>query len=155
MKKIALTLVCFGFILGVKAQTTTIGFEYDTKGNQTKRGRLQVDGSIAARKTLVNSDIEALLNEPVSKTDSLAIAKHKVKVYPNPTTGALNVQIEGLIEKDQAYYQLVNAQGQNIWGQTKIIETMTLLDLGNAANGVYLLQTQINGETKIWRIVKE
>jgi hypothetical protein len=151
MKTIVL-IALLGFGLMAQAQIS-IGFNYDDNGNQIKRG-IRVNGVIE-RKEVVSNQISDLLKEPVTKTDSISVGTYAIKVYPNPTRGFVNLQIDGIADKDLVYYKLINMQGQWLLAQTQVNDRLTTIDLERMANGIYFLYTLVNGETKIWRLVKE
>jgi hypothetical protein len=65
-----------------------------------------------------------------------------LSVYPNPSTGTVNISAENLNET--AMYYVYNAMGQMVASGEIATETTTL-DLGTQANGIYLLKVISNG----------
>jgi hypothetical protein len=77
-----------------------------------------------------------------------------VVVFPNPTSGQLQLQIEKFTNNTFSY-QLLNATG-SIIQQYQIAQATSILNLQSFASGIYNLRIiQTNGATKNFKIVKK
>jgi len=73
----------------------------------------------------------------------------KVKVYPNPTNGALMLDFSELIGK-QVKVQVFNAQGQLVeWMKLDEARELEQLDLSPYSEGVYWIRVQAEGMTPV------
>ena len=70
--------------------------------------------------------------------------------YPNPTTSALHLKSANAIKKVDIYSLL----GQKIISK-EVHSIDTQLDLSGLTAGIYLMQVEVNGQTGIYKIVKE
>ena len=64
-----------------------------------------------------------------------------VKVYPNPTKGLVNVEAEGMTG-----VEVYNTLGQRVL-QKEVVGNQTVLDLQDAASGLYLLRVETENGT--------
>jgi len=73
---------------------------------------------------------------------------------PNPTSGNLNIKLEMAAFSD-VRIEVLNLLGQSVQQQNmgKVTSINTTLELGNLAQGTYLLRVTIDGETAIRRVV--
>ena len=70
-------------------------------------------------------------------------------IYPNPTTGLLNIDVEANSIKSITIY---NAQGQQLWAKP----ALNKINLSNLSNGTYFLNIETEqGEIIVKSIVKE
>lgn len=79
---------------------------------------------------------------------------HSIKIYPNPTKGALRICISGLKGTDKCSLEVYTTLGVQIL--VKKVETDNFdIDISNQPNGVYLLRITINERATTWKIVKQ
>ena len=97
---------------------------------------------------LVGPDCDSVIGLTLMILDGLAEASQTaIQVWPNPTTGTLHVEAEGV---DQV--EVFNVMGQ-LMLQAKATET---LDLSGLDNGVYFLMvSDKNGRKSVTKIIKE
>ena len=69
-----------------------------------------------------------------------------VKLYPNPTTGNLYIEVEGLQK-----VEVIDAVGRIVMTQT----TGNSINMSNLANGVYTVRVMANGTTAVKKVVKK
>lgn len=79
---------------------------------------------------------------------SLEDLKNLINVYPNPTNGIVNVQLDGQFE-----YALISLDGQRIFNGTAYDNET--INLSNFADGVYIIQLKQANQTQFVRIVKQ
>ncbi|MNX54258.1 hypothetical protein D3C86_849810 [compost metagenome] len=73
--------------------------------------------------------------------------KTNFKLYPNPTTGILNLQTDLEVQDIQIYNQL---------GQFIASQKTTQVDLSNVSSGMYIIQINFkNGQTSKQKVVKK
>ena len=78
----------------------------------------------------------------------------EASVYPNPTTGYLNLKIKGY-ETDDLGFRLIDMNG-NLFQAGKVEGNETLIQMGNIKSGTYLLKiTENNKEVKTFKIIKK
>lgn len=81
----------------------------------------------------------------VFRTSIVNFSEGNMKVYPNPTAGSVNLDLEGL-NTSGMQIDVYASNGQKIDGQVQINGSQVQLDLSQAAPGVYLVKvTTVNG----------
>ena len=77
-----------------------------------------------------------------------------IRVFPNPTTYLVNVDLSQLPQGEYQLY-LMNLSGKVVYSQ-RAIESNTQIDMSTFATGTYVLQVQTKGTQKVetFRIVK-
>ncbi|MFT4060857.1 MAG: peptide-N-glycosidase F-related protein [Edaphocola sp.] len=73
------------------------------------------------------------------------------KVYPNPATDVINLDIDGATLSEPASISLVNVLGQVVYATTSSGKHIAI-DVSKLANGTYSLVYQINGVKKIEKV---
>ncbi len=100
--------------------------------------------------------VEPSLRLAESETEEGAdeITDTHAKVYPNPTTGTLHIDLF-YDEKDIATWRMIDLTGRTVHtGPVSSGHSQQVTDMHNLQAGVYLLQLQLNGAPeKVWRIV--
>jgi hypothetical protein len=134
------TLICILLLLAamnIFAQAYT----YDSASNRT--GRV-----IALKASPVQNGKESVTALPD------LIAEKAIVIYPNPTKGMLTVEIKDYSDQMQAEFRLTDMSGKTI-SNKKATSAYQTFDLSRQAMGIYLLQIRINGESVVWKIIKE
>lgn len=108
-------------------------YEYDDAGNRITR-------------TLINPK-KAIPQEDV-------LSDKKITVYPNPTTGVLRLELEGLETSDNTKIKIYDLQGAEVYFKEDFGNSLQI-DLTNQVNGVYLLDIYIGDKRSYWKIIKE
>ena len=95
----------------------------------------------------INVDATVGLNQP----DKLG----NVRVYPNPSAGLFNLELNGM-EAKQVAYSLTDLEGRVILSEkvTGGTDYKGIIDLRNASQGVYLLQLQSEAGRRSVKLVK-
>src|SRR5690606_61371 len=71
-----------------------------------------------------------------------------ISIYPNPTSGILNIQSE----KETQQVQLISVEGKIV----RKLGAVSQLDLNNLPNGIYILKVQFtDGKSEIKKVVKK
>mgnify|MGYP001179379174 FL=1 len=138
-----LFLIGFNFYLFGQRQ---VHYSYDASGNRIKReiilNKLQ---SYSERKKNIQKDTSFV---------SEKLSGQIVKIYPNPTRGILTVCFSGKTENLTGSVQICSISGQNILSM-KISSPIVSIDLTKNIPGTYLLKLTLNGESSVWKIIKE
>ncbi|MBD8348454.1 leucine-rich repeat protein [Dysgonomonas sp. HGC4] len=113
-------------------------FTYDPAGNRIKREIILANTRSA--------------EQPVSFID--IVDNQKVVIYPNPTRGALTVEVSGTVPGKSDIIQIYNMQGHLIKHQS-MENIRTSLDISAQPKGVYLMKIIINQKATTWKIIKE
>ena len=71
------------------------------------------------------------------------------KVYPNPTSGEITLEGEGL-----GHVRIVNAYGQTVYN-AKVEGEQVRIELSNMAKGIYMMHIEANGGQAVRKIVVE
>lgn len=80
-----------------------------------------------------------------------------VKLYPNPTSDILNVEVNNSVATEGTL-MLYNAMGQIVWEKTILLEngkSQNVLDLSRFAEGTYMLTFHTTSEHIVQKVVKE
>jgi hypothetical protein len=72
------------------------------------------------------------------------LAEQEIKIYPNPTTGKVYIELSGLANR-RADVSVVNILGQKVLHTTYQSEGRCEIDLSNQVSGMYLLKIRGNG----------
>jgi hypothetical protein len=88
-------------------------------------------------------------------TSVVSISNIDVQLFPNPTTGIVNLQL-GNTNLVNASVKVVNTNGQTVYANTlrTFANGTTSIDLSNQANGVYFVQIVSDKQVITKRIIK-
>lgn len=139
MKKIIFTflvLILNSFLVLLVAQT--VEFSYDNSGNVTSRKIIVLKSASFVSDTL-----------PIIMED----VQINVKIYPNPTSGNLKIEIPDFKDNDNILFQIYDLNGRLVM-KSKGAGISNMLDLSRFANGTYILQMTRNNRSSSWRIIK-
>ena len=135
-------------LIGLSASTATaqtVRFGYDPAGNRI--WRTIVMPSYAPQ-------MQSGQEEAAPFVEQLT-ADLQVKIYPNPTSGMLNIEIIGLNSDDRAPQIAVFAQsGQQLLTLTAA-GVPTTVDLSPFPAGIYVLQLTIREKHQSYNIIKK
>lgn len=137
-------ILLFTFSMVAEAQNT-IYFSYDAAGNRIKRSITLPTVGQGRRKEFIEKDSVPFVEQ---------LAKYKITVYPNPTFGALIINLDNHHPDSLWQYDVVNMAGNTLFKATKK-EKEARIDLSQEPVGAYLLRTVILGETNTYKIIKE
>lgn len=115
---------------------------YDASGNQT--GRLYCEGNcfIKSKNPVDEESEEIKIAETIDES---------IVMYPNPTSGILNLQwgndLTGKLENFQIYNQL----GALLYERSLQNESSTSLDFGRYPSGIYLVRISFQDRSSLTR----
>ena len=122
-----------------------IGYSYDAAGNRVKREIVvSAPKAMAKRQTFSSED----------QIFSDMLRGHSVRIYPNPTEGALKISVTGLKGEDKCMLGVYTAQGAQVL--TENVKTDNVdINISNHPAGIYLLRITINNNSTTWKIIKK
>ena len=82
------------------------------------------------------------------------IAQTQIKVYPNPSTEKITLEIIGWETLQNGIFKLYSLNGQLLQEQP-VSSATTTVSLSTLSKGVYILKVQINNHTEEWKIMKQ
>jgi len=81
------------------------------------------------------------------------LAQTQIKIYPNPTTEKVTMEITGWETLQTGVFKLYSLTGQLL--QEKPVHSLnTTISLAGLSKGAYILKVQINDLSEDWRIIK-
>ena len=158
------------------AQNLRIEYEYDESGNRTGRKTIYMNTSFAPSAPpqdsteFTSSEPDALESlkppkppkstnatnaAPTEETEYFVekVAQTEIKIYPNPTTEKVTLEISGWESLQNGMFQLFSLNGQLL--QTQPVHSLiTTVSLSGMPAGAYILKVQINGRVEKWKIIK-
>jgi len=145
MKKNKLLLLCLLLINlcpSLQAQNK-VTYRYDAAGNRISR-------------TIVISPRSEAVKEAEEKPEvySEMLSDITLKIYPNPTTGLLKVELSNLPENQMATIWLYAMSGQLIRRVNNVSHT-TNLDISGQPAGVYVMKITAGEFQTEWKIIKK
>ena len=168
MKKI-LSIFCLCLPLFCMAQISLENlvrqYEYDAAGNRVLRK--VIDLSLPQFAPPAPSD--SMTNDELSMTndDSLTadrspqtadyfverIAQTEIKIYPNPATERITLEIAGWETLQTGVFKLFTLNGQ-LLQEHPVHAAATEVSLSGLAKGTYILKVHINNQIEDWKIIK-
>lgn len=139
--------------LGITFAQTTISYDYDNAGNRTSR-TIVLPKSAQTSSLKSGVDSTYLKEEIKDKKLEEQIAGQKINIYPNPTHGALRVEIIGFNLSEQTAIQVYNLKGGLVITLTPLTGN-DIVDLSAYPLGIYVLKIQLGEKVSEWKIVKE
>lgn len=124
------------------ANSQTISYTYDNAGNRTSR-------------TIVLSAQKAKgLQRPDSTVLKENVGERNITLYPNPTKGALGVNIQGGNSKEILMLYLYSGNGHQLYSSSAS-EGLNTVDMTGYSPGWYILRIVAGNEKREYKIVKE
>ncbi len=146
MKKIFLLFILFVYASNYSLNAQNIQFDYDDAGNCIVKYKTVVLPSHVKKSNI--SDTTKVSPE------SEIISDREVLIYPNPTKGALKIEIKGQNPEKLIQYQLTDLNGRTIY-RVQSEDMFYLFDMTSFPAGVYLLRVMIDDKWSKWKIIKE
>jgi len=135
-------LFCFLLTL-TSGIAQTVAYGYDNAGNRVSRRIVTLTTAQAAKK---NPETPAPVIEQ--------LGERKITVYPNPTQGALAVEITGGDAKDAIRLTLFGPQGTQLQS-INATATITPVNMSSYPAGWYILRVQAGAKNTEFKIVKQ
>jgi len=139
----AVILLLYGMPASATSCDTTFIFSYDNSGNRIER-IIDLSKSAQIQNGSLYSEEKKIMDE---------LGGHEIKIYPNPTKGALKIEIPGL-EGTNARLVVFNNQGKQVIDK-KTSGMVTHLNLSRYPSGMYILKILVGREASEWKILKD
>jgi len=82
------------------------------------------------------------------------VAQTEIKIYPNPTTEKITLEISGWKSLQTGRFSLYTLTGQLLQEQP-VSSATTTVSLAGFPTGVYMLKVRMNDITEEWKIIKQ
>ena len=145
--------------IGLSAQT--INYDYDASGNRVKRSILarsmKIDSALLYQTVADSIDMDKMNDFDLTVPSDDENEDDKVlnvKVYPNPTSGILDVEVYNLQENQRARLDIYTFSGRQVRRIDKL-QNIQSLDISNQPAGIYLFRITIDGKSATLKIIKQ
>jgi len=170
MKKKITCFLCLCIPLFCMAQTLPREYAYDAAGNRTARAVIEMNCTPPApQDSIFTKDIEGkqaglpqhagllqqvgLPQPPTADYFVETISQTEIKIYPNPTTEKITLDIAGWETLQTGVFKLFTMSGQ-LLQERPVHSATTEVSLSGLASGAYILKVQINDRIEDWKIIK-
>lgn len=75
-----------------------------------------------------------------------------VSVYPNPSTGVLNINLQDQFE--HASISITNINGQLVFENNELLNSIQTIDISELPSGIYFLNLMVDGQVTVKKITK-
>ena len=130
------------------AFSQTVSYTYDNAGNMTGRNTITYPQSLSAKAGQGES-------ESIKAETDLSFEKQPVKIYPNPTSGFLEIEIPEEPDNNEKIQLLVFDMGGRKIIDLKQEYPKTVIDLSRYPNGMYILNLKKGNIVSKWKIIKK
>jgi hypothetical protein len=153
MNRIIIFLLWLSFPLFCIAQPGLIRtYQYDEAGNRTLCKVLQIYPAPPTPPDTTEVDyfetekfeIEYFVEK---------IAQVEIKIYPNPTTERVTLEISNMEKLQTGMFKLYSLTGQ-LLQEHPVYSSATIISLAGHPTGAYILKVHINDRTEDWKIIK-
>jgi len=148
----------------------SVEYAYDAAGNRTGRITRTILLSPPAPSPpdslqelqVTSYELQEVASQTSLKSPEMAVADYftetiaqvEMKIYPNPTTEKITLQISNMEALQNGLLQLYTLNGQLL--QTRLLsEAEVTVSLAGLANGTYILKVFINDTVENWKIIKQ
>jgi hypothetical protein len=126
-------------------------YGYDNAGNRIVRKEVILP---SPKSSSGHKSANSQSNEDFKDFYTDKVGNISLKIFPNPTTSVVNLQIVGEQEKIEGMVTLYSLTGAEI-GSQPIKAYRTEINMSSYSVGTYLATVVINGKTTHWKIVKQ
>ena len=150
MHRIITLLIGFAIPLFCMAQNPlAVEYGYDASGNRILTRIIELPQAPPEGAVAVTLDFPE--TEPEYFEDR--IAQMKMKIYPNPATERITLEISNMEDVQTGIFKLFSLSGQLLQEQP-VHSSMTTISLVGLAKGAYILKVRINDHTENLKIIK-
>jgi len=150
-RKITYTFILFCILyISPSLSAQNITFDYDAAGNCILKYKTVTLVSHIKSGGSGNNSSDSIQQQPQKEM----IGEREVSIYPNPTQGALKIEIKGTPIESPIYFYISDINGR-ILAQKESPDALYTYDMTSYPKGVYLLRVVIDGKKKEWKIIKE
>ncbi len=129
----------------VFSQTKVFEYDYDDSGNRIQRQFITLKSASVASSE--ENDFSKEMYEGL-------FGEGLIKIYPNPTKGALKVEVPLIALEQEVHISIFNMQGAKITSQL-VTGQINTIDLKGQPSGVYIMKISSGPQVSEWKIIKE
>lgn len=136
------------FLLLGRVYSQPIEFSYDQGGNRISR-------TLLVEKMMQGESKSGLMSESSSeiKATDLYNSEMIVFIYPNPSSGILNIEIINMPSEAKNELSIYDLKGTQLLIK-KNFGTPLEVDISSFRDGVYIMRIKINKIVSDWKIIK-
>jgi hypothetical protein len=164
-KMILLLWACFPlFCIAQQPLSLDRGYDYDEAGNRILRKVVNLkiieEPPPAFTPPPPNDSLQVTSDElqvteefPLAQFFVETIAQVEIKIYPNPSTEKITMEIANMQNLTAGVFKLYSLTGQ-LLQEHPVHSVATEVSLSGLARGTYILKVQINDHIEDWKIIK-
>jgi len=142
---------------GMAQPPLPVGYDYDAAGNRVRRKVIELPlpsfAPPAPQDSLqVDEGTSGQVTEELYFVEKMA--QTEIKIYPNPTTEKITLEILGWQDLQTGVFTLFSLTGQLLQEQP-VHSSATEISLAGLPRGAYILKVHINNRTEDWKIIKQ
>ena len=125
-------------------------YEYDEAGNRTLRKVVSMQLAPPAPPDTTQT---ANLTPQTADYFVETIAQVEIKIYPNPTTENVTLEISNMEKLQTGKFTLYSLTGQ-LLQEHQVYSSTSTVPLSNLPKGTYILKVNINNRIEDWKVIK-
>ena len=156
MKRVILTTIMLIAVISVKSQSYH-KYSYDANGNRVQRIYISTRPTYDTLAPINTEEKTAIVENTTLTNEEIftaSVSEQKITVYPNPTKGALQIDITNIAPETKGYILVTDMQGKVIHRENTLSANKNL-NLTNIAKGEYVLKIVIDYSSRQWINIKE
>ncbi|MDR2425243.1 MAG: T9SS type A sorting domain-containing protein [Prevotellaceae bacterium] len=145
--------------IGLSAQA--IEYEYDASGNRVKRSistrSMEIDTALLYQTVADSIDMDKMNDFDLivhSDDENVEDKTLNVKVYPNPTSGILDVEVDNLQANQRARLEIYTFAGRQV-KRIERLQNRQSLDISNQPAGIYLFRIVVDEKSATLKVIKQ
>lgn len=165
---LTLTTLIISILSYGQSNKNQITYDYDLAGNRILRKMI-----VVVLRPEHEEELDALSNgvDKAAETETVETANDteaknekemfkeeldnvSLNLYPNPTAGALQIDIPDISAVNQGLIRLYDINGK-ILHEERVTSSETSIDLSQLEPATYILLLNINGKTSEWKVVRK
>ena len=153
------------FCMAQLGSSLSFKYEYDDAGNRVLRKIINIgepqSAPHAPQDSMTNDDSHTADRSPqtayrlplTAEYFVERIAQTEIKIYPNPTTEKVTLEIAGWETLQTGGFKLFTLNGQ-LLQERPVHSISTEVSLSGLSKGTYILKVHINNQIEDWKIIK-
>ena len=131
-------------------------YSYDANGNRTMREYKMINIQATKIKDTTAQHADSTATVAAQQQQQLETLPNgeQITVFPNPTSGTLQINITNFAIGSKGYILATDMQGKVVY-KTESINSTNKIDFSTLAKGNYALKLVLNDTSKEWVIIKQ